>query len=160
MKSELPLIALLHADVRISIIYKLSFAVSAGPILLKPWRERRSQLTQQLTDGSRFSLELKPSLLRRLKWIAFKASPLMMAAKLDNGQIRPYRVFETTSHQRPLYPFFENNLSLKNFLNTLQGHPITRQNMGHKPLAIRFEEAMTNQDIKSSELIIEQPRFQ
>jgi len=124
-----------------------------------PMRERWSQLPTQLSEGSRFSLELKPSLWRRLQTIAFKASPLMMAVKFDDGQICTYRVFETTSRKIPLYPFVENNKSLNNALAALQGSPIDKPDLGRKPMAIRLVGSMSAQGLQSGELIIGQPRF-
>jgi hypothetical protein len=122
-------------------------------------QERWSQLPQRLAVGSRFSLELKPSLWRRLQTIAFKSSPLMMAVKFDNGEIRTYRVLETTSRKIPLYPFVENNTSLKSSLLALQGFSGNNLDMGPKPLAIRLVGAKGSQCLDSGELLIEQPRF-
>jgi len=125
-----------------------------------PLRERWSQLPQQLAEGSRFSLELKPNFWRRLQTIAFKPSPLMMAVKFDDGQIHTYRIFETSSRKIPLYPFVKNNTSLKIALAALQGSPVTKQDMGPKPIAIRFVGSFSGQGLQSGRLIIEQPEFQ
>ena len=125
-----------------------------------PVQARWSLLPQQLAQGSRFSLELKPTIWRRLQAIAFKSSPLLMAIKFDDGQIRTYRVFETTSRNIPLYPFVENNTSLKNSLLALQGSPVNNLDMGPKPLAIGLVGTKGSQGLQSGELIIEQPRFQ
>ena len=126
----------------------------------KPMQERWSQLPQQLAQGSRFSIELKQSLWRRLQTIAFKSSPLMMAIKFDDGQIRTYRVLETTSRKIPLFPFVGSNTSLQGYLLALQGSPVNNLDMGPKPLAIRLVGAKGSQGLQSGELIIEQPRFQ
>jgi hypothetical protein len=126
----------------------------------KPMQERWSQLPQQLAQGSRFSIELKQNLWRRLQTIAFKSSPLMMAIKFDDGQIRTYRVLETTSRKIPLFPFVGSNTSLQGYLLALQGSPVNNLDMGPKPLAIRLVGAKGSQGLQSGELIIEQPRFQ
>lgn len=120
-------------------------------------KERWSQLPKQLAQGSRFSLKLTPKLWRRLQTLAFKASPLMIAVKFDDGQIRSYRVLETTSQKIPLFPFVESNMSLKSHLFALQGSPINNIDMGPKPLALRFIGVMGAQGLDSGELIIEQP---
>jgi len=126
----------------------------------KPMQERWSQLPQQLAQGSRFSLDLKQNLWRRLQTIAFKSSPLMMAIKFDDGQIRTYRVLETTSRKIPLFPFVVSNTSLQSYLLALQGSTVNNLDMGPKPLAIRLVGAKGSQGLQSGELIIEQPRFQ
>ena len=125
----------------------------------KSLHERWCQLPQQLAVGSRFSLELKPSLWRRLQALAFKASPLKIAIKYYNGQIRTYRVLETTSRKIPLYPFVENNASLKSSLLALQGFSGNNLDVGPKPLAIRLIGEKGAQGLLSSQLLIEQPRF-
>jgi hypothetical protein len=126
----------------------------------EPMQERWSQLPQPLAQGSRFSLELKQTLWRRLQTIAFKSSPLMMAIKFDDGQIRTYRVLETTSRKILLFPFVGSNTSLQSYLLALQGFPVNSLDMGSKPLAIRLVGAKGSQGLQSGELIIEQPRFQ
>jgi len=126
----------------------------------KPMQERWSQLPQQLAQGSRFSLELKQNLWRRLQAIAFKSSPLMLAIKFDDGQVRTYRVLETTSRKIPLFPFVGSNKSLQSYLLALQGSPVNNLDMGPKPLAIRLVGAKGSQGLQYGELIIEQPRFQ
>jgi hypothetical protein len=125
-----------------------------------PLRERWSQLPQQLAQGSRFSLELKPTIWRRLQTIAFKASPLMIAIRFEDGQIRTYRVLETTSRKIPLFPFVGSNASLRSYLLSLQGSPVNNIEIGPKPVAIRLVGAKGSQGLQSGELIIEQPRFQ
>jgi hypothetical protein len=122
-----------------------------------PSQERWIQLPRQLAQGSRFSLELKPSIWRRLQAIAFKAPPLMIAVKFDDGQILTYRVFEAVSRKIPLYPFVDGNKRLKSFLMTLHDSPISKQDLGPKPVAIRLLGAMSSQGLDSGELIIEQP---
>ncbi len=126
----------------------------------EPMQERWSQLPQPLAQGSRFSLELKQTLWRRLQTIAFKSSLLKMAVKFDDGQIRTYRVLETTSRQIPLFPFVGSNTSLKSYLLSIQGSPVANLDVGPKPLAIRLVGSMGDQGLQSGELIIEQPRFQ
>ena len=126
----------------------------------KPMKERWRLLPQQLAEGSRFSLQLKPNIWRRLQTMAFKASPLMIAIKFDDRHIRTYRVFESTSREIPLYPFVEDNKSLRNSLVALQGSQINKQDIGPMPIAIRLVGAMGAQGLQSGEFIIEQPRFQ
>jgi hypothetical protein len=123
-------------------------------------KERWSQLPKQLAPGSRYSLVLKPSLWRRLQTLVFKSSPLIIAVKFEDGQIRTYRVLEETSQKIPLFPYVESNTGLRSYMLALQGFPVDSLDMGSKPLAIRLVGVKGDQGLQSCELMVEQPRFQ
>ena len=119
--------------------------------------ERWSQLPENLTPGSRFSIVVRPALWRRFQSIAFKPSPLAIAVKFNDGRIATHRILETTSQQIPLYPFVENSQSLRASSLAIQGTPGLKRSLGSKPESIRLIGPLASQGLRLAEVIIEQP---
>lgn len=116
-----------------------------------------SELPARLLPGSRISIIIKPSTLRRLQTILFKSPPLYVEIEFTNKQIQSYKISESTSKHITIYPFVTDNQSLENAFNVIQSTVKKNIALGPKPVKIRLTGSKEILGINSADLIIEQP---